>query len=168
MTPNSRFDGMLVNRVHPRHISSALMVCQPFGFTHRRIHRASPRVSGHPVSPIHSARPVSLSVMHVHWGAAHMETGIPFDLRSYLIPTNSPKLPASFALLVCPSVGFTHRRIRRVSPLYLTTRSRPLTQPVQSLCPLCMFCLIPQKCILIPQTTDIFRFAGIPDWVWVR
>ena len=43
-----------------------LMVCQPIGFTHRRIHRASPRVSGRPVSHTHSTRTVSLSIMHVH------------------------------------------------------------------------------------------------------
>ena len=47
-----------------------LMVCQPIGFTHRRIHRASPRVSGHPVSHIHSPCKVSLSTMHVHWRAS--------------------------------------------------------------------------------------------------
>ena len=42
MTHDPRFGGMSVSRVHPRHISSALMVCQSIGFTHRRIHRASP------------------------------------------------------------------------------------------------------------------------------
>ena len=57
---------MAVNRIHPRHISSALMVCQSIGFTHRRIHRASPLVSGHPVSSIRSTRSVSLCIMHVH------------------------------------------------------------------------------------------------------
>ena len=63
----SRFGGMAVTRSNPRHISSALMVCQSIGFTHRRIRRASPLVSGRPVSPTHSTRTVSLSVMHVHW-----------------------------------------------------------------------------------------------------
>ena len=43
-----------------------LMVCQPIGFTHRRIRRASPLVSGRPVSPTHSTRTVSPSIMHVH------------------------------------------------------------------------------------------------------
>ena len=63
----SRFGGMVVTRSHPRHISSALVVCQSIGFTHRRIRRVSPLCSGHPVSPTHSTRTVSLSVMHVHW-----------------------------------------------------------------------------------------------------
>ena len=49
-----------------RHISSALMVCQSIGFTHRRIRRASPLVSGRPISPTHSTRTVSPSIMHVH------------------------------------------------------------------------------------------------------
>ena len=42
------------------------MVCQSIGFTHRRIRRASPLVSGRPVSPTHSTRTASLSTMHVH------------------------------------------------------------------------------------------------------
>ena len=44
----------------------------------------------------------------------------------------------SSALMVCQSIGFTHRRIHRASPLYLTTRSRSFTHSVRSLCPLCM------------------------------
>ena len=54
------------NGIHSRHISSALVVCQTIGFTHRRIHRASPRVSGRPVSHTHSPRTVSMSIIHVH------------------------------------------------------------------------------------------------------
>ena len=42
------------------------MVYRQIGFTHHRIHRASPHVSGHPVSHTHYTRTVSLSIMHVH------------------------------------------------------------------------------------------------------
>ena len=62
------------NKPLKRHTSFALMECQSLGFTYRRIHRASPLVSSHPVSPIHSTRPVSLSIMHVHRRATHLDT----------------------------------------------------------------------------------------------
>ena len=96
-THTSSFVGMSATRVHQRHISSAVMECQPIGFTHRRIRRASPLASSHPVSPIHSHRSVSLCIMHVP------ESGI--ERHTY------------FALLVCRTLGFAHSRIHRASPL---------------------------------------------------
>ena len=42
------------------------MVHRPIGFTHHRVHRVPPHVSGHLVSPTHYTRTVSLSIMYVH------------------------------------------------------------------------------------------------------
>ena len=65
----------ILNKPLKRHIPSALMECQSLGFTHLRIHRASPLVSGHPVSLIHPLRPVALSIMHVHLRVTDTEMG---------------------------------------------------------------------------------------------
>ena len=51
------------NGIHPRHIYSALMVCQTTGITHRRIRRASPLCLWSP-GLAHSLNPYSLSIRY--------------------------------------------------------------------------------------------------------
>ena len=67
------------------------MVYRPIGFTHRRIHRASPRVSGHPVSHTHSTRTVSLSIMHVHVRGIEMTHISRLDGMSFDRASSMPK-----------------------------------------------------------------------------